>query len=733
MKKVIMMLAALAPFAAIIAADKPEKSPEEESAEKAARVRAMAAEYAPCTVNVRFRMKTLQDGSRPDAWMQYRCPACGNSSLHVSKDNEKELPCLVTGFVMADNRVLVQDIALRGEWLDGLEVVCGTNATPARPVTCYPDENAVLLETERPLAGARPLAFTGDATNEPSLFHLVTDVDGRVKAGLRKVNRDFTHYPASGECWCGTTPNTIVVDASNRAVSVQMRLDRKLDDVLPKPPSAWRSEPFAEREAHIAALEKQLLTSVLPVYLHIDEEKKGNSSRMFFSSSDDDSKATGDVDTFGIALADGDVLVPLNLNSGKIAALDKMEATLPDGKKAPLEFVGAFAEYGLFLLRFADGKTPDGVKPVRFAAGETETLMRQAAYLAKPKNRNGKVQISLAPRKITGFKRVHGGAVAPSEAPETNGNLLLLASGEIAAMGGNTRAVGASWDSWRSRTTIPGNRLARLVEARDFDPEFSVRKGKDRIRIAWIGVETQAMTKELAREKKVLGYLSQDGGRGSLVGKVYTNTPAARVGIKEGDVLLWVRRKSSERREKLDTRDRDFGMDIESLFERLPVSAFDRISSTPWPQVEEGVNEVFTRMGIGTKVVVAWVSNGEKREEELVLEQAPVHYRTARRIRNRTLVLVAADLTFEVRAFLKLANDAPGVVISKMQPGSPSAVSGLRPFEVITSVNGEPVPSVIRFSEMIKEKKDLTFSVRRLDATRIVRIQLKADQAKQGQ
>ena len=40
MKKTILMLAALAPFAAILAADKPEKSPEEESAEKAARVRA---------------------------------------------------------------------------------------------------------------------------------------------------------------------------------------------------------------------------------------------------------------------------------------------------------------------------------------------------------------------------------------------------------------------------------------------------------------------------------------------------------------------------------------------------------------------------------------------------------------------------------------------------------------------------------------------------------------------
>ena len=731
MRKTIMTLAALATLATTYAADKAAKTPEKESAEKAARVRAMVAMYAHCTANVRFRLKPLPDGSHPDARMPYRCPACGNSSLHITRDSEKELPCLVTGFVVATNRVLVQDLALRTDWLDGLEVVCGTNATPARPVTCYPDENAVLLETDRPLAGVSPLAFTGDATNEPALFHVVTDTDGRVKAGLRKINREFTHYPASGEDWCGSTPNTIVVDASNRAVSVQMRLDRRLGDVLPKPPSAWRSEPFADREARIAELEKRILKSVLPVYLHIDEEKKTSSGRMFFSSSDDDSKVTGDVDTFGVALADGDVLVPLNLNSGKIAALDKMEATLPDGKKVPLEFAGAFADYGLFLLRFANGKTPDGVEPARFTVTETEKLMRQAAYAAKPKNRNGKVQMTLAPRRITGFKRVRGGAVAPNEASEANGSMLLLASGEIAAMGGYMRVGGESWENWRGRTAIPGERLARLVEARDFDPEFTVRKGKDRIRIAWIGVEAQAMTKELAREKKAQGFLSQDSGRGALVGKVYTNTPAARIGIKEGDVLLWVRRKSSERREKLDTRDgRDFGMDIESLFERLPVSMFDRISSTPWPQVEEGVNDVFTKMGIGTKVVIAWVSNGEKREAELVLEQAPVHYRTARRIRNRTLGLVAADLTFEVRAFLKLSDDAPGVVISKMQPGSPSAVAGLRPFEVITSVNGEPVTSVIRFSEMIKGKKDLTFSVRRLDATRIVRIQLKADQAK---
>jgi len=410
-----------------------------------------------------------------------------------------------------------------------------------------------------------------------------------------------------------------------------------------------------------------------------------------------------------------------------------MEATLPDGKKAPLEFVGAFAEYGLFLLRFADGRTPPGVQPVTFSTASPDRLARKNSYLARPRNRNGKVQLTLAQRTIRSFRRVRGGAVVPDAASEnSNGEILLLDSGELVALGGRVRSAGESWDSWRSRTSIPGPTLLRLVAARDFDTEFAVRKGKDRIRVAWIGVETQAMTKELAREKKSQGFLSGEGGMGSLVGKVYTNTPAARVGIKEGDVLLWVRRATAERHERLETRDtRSFGMDIESIFDRMPVSTFDRYGLTPWPQVESGVNEVFTRLGIGTKVVLAWVSDGEKREAELVLEQAPVHYRTARRIRNRTLGLVAADLTFEVRAFLKLADNAPGVVITKMQEGSPSAVAGLRPFEVITSVNGEPVPTSIRFSELIKGKQDLTFSVRRLDATRIVRIQLKAPQAKE--
>ena len=727
MRSFAAALSALALIAASVSVCAADKTPAGKAAEKAARVRELTSAFRGSFVTVRFKLKMLPDGSKPGISSNYRCPGCGSHSAHVSADFiESDIPCVVEGFVVADNRVLVQDLCLRPQWVAGLEVVLpGGDAVPATPRLLYPDENAVLLETEAPLRGAKPLVFDGSATNSPSLFHFVEDFDGRTEAGLRDVNYNFRHHPGDGSDWCSATPNTLVVDSSNRAVSVQMKTERRVGDVIPASPSTWRSEPVGAREDRVQALESVLGSSFLPVYLHIDEEKKRETyGRIVFSDygSDDSSRLTGDVDAIGLALADGEVLVSLNIGSGKVAALDKMEATLPGGKKAPLEFAGAFPEYGMFLLRFADGRTPDGVTPARFSLDSAECLFGRTAYAVRPKNQNGRTWLTLAPRTVRGFKRVRGGAVVPSAASSDEGAFLVLDSGEILAVGSHARAGG---DRWSSRTAVPSAVVAKMVAAKDFDSEFAVRKGKARIRVAWIGVETQPMTKELAREKNAQGFVSGETGSGSLVSKVYAGTPAAKAGVKEGDVLLWVRKATGERREKLETRDTG-GLDVGSLFERVPISMLDRLGApSPWPQVEGGVNEMFTKLGIGTKVVLAWASGGEKHEAELVLEQAPVHYRTARRIRNRTLGLVAADLTFEVRAYLKLADDAPGVVITKMQEGSPAAVAGLRPFEVITSVNGEDVPSSKRFAEMIKGQKDLTFSVRRLDATRIVRMQVK--------
>ena len=101
-----------------------------------------------------------------------------------------------------------------------------------------------------------------------------------------------------------------------------------------------------------------------------------------------------------------------------------------------------------------------------------------------------------------------------------------------------------------------------------------------------------------------------------------------------------------------------------------------------------------------------------------------MHYKNAKRARNRTLGLSVADLTFEVRRFFKFADDAPGVVIAKVKPGSPAQVAGLRPCELVTEVNGAPVKGARDFAAKVKDVRDLTLSGRRLAETRVVRIRI---------
>lgn len=728
-RAICMAFVLLAGLSLAFAEEKKPDDPRVVLVEKASRVRQLSAALASSVVTVRVCFRAEPDGTYPDVKPSYVCPVCGSGWKHassISDSVEKDLPLVMTGFVLAPDRVLVQDLSLRASWVSRIEVSTASGVCPAKPLARYPEANGLVLATEKPLVGVTPLAFTGAATNAPALFHLVDEVDGRRLAGLRDISKNVRCDVRQGRMVVDCTPNTFVVDASNRVVTIALRREIPLEgNDLWTPPAAWTGEPAEALEARIQKLEKNLQATFLPVYLHIEEEKKSN-GRSFVFSSFDERKLTGDIDATGLALPDGEVLVCLALDSSKVAGLDKMEATLPDGAKAPLDFVGAFPDHAAFLLKFRDGKTPPGVRPATFYVPPATQLARERIYALCPANRNGRMRLSLVPHVVGDFKRARGGIVVPSALNEEVGNFLVRETGEIVAFSVQSRQ---GQRSWQSRAALSGAAAAQLVAAHDFDPEYAVRKGKDRIRIAWIGVEAQAMTPELAREKKAQGFLEAAGefgepAKGALVGKVYPGTPAARAGVKEGDVLLWVRRAKGQRREKLEARDARAGMDFMAVFERVPLSLFDRYGLTPWPEVEGGVNETFTRLGIGTKVVLAWVQDGEKREAELMLEQAPVHHRTAKRVRNRQLGLVAADLTFEVRAYLKLADDAPGVVIAKMQEGSPAAVAGLRPCEVITEVDGQPVAGVIAFADMIRDKRALTFSVRRLDATRIVQIRL---------
>ena len=189
-------------------------------------------------------------------------------------------------------------------------------------------------------------------------------------------------------------------------------------------------------------------------------------------------------------------------------------------------------------------------------------------------------------------------------------------------------------------------------------------------------------------------------------------------------MLLAVRRGNEAERELESESDymfRDWGSYFDSDSSYVP-------SSMPWPDVESPLNKLLTSYGAGAKVTVVYARDGARREVQVVLASAPVHYQNAAKARNRALGLSVRDMTFEVRRYFKFDEKASGIVIARVKPGSPAAVAGLKPFELVTEVNGEKVTGAKDFAAKIKGKADLVFAVRRLAQARMVKIHVEPEQ-----
>ena len=703
----------------------------EDAAARLARTRELVARHAASSVTVLVRFNALEYEDSEGFRIPYLCPNCNNIHHHsVSEYVKEDRPLDMPGYVVAPNRVMVQDMSIRSNVVASVEVVFAGRRYRAEPVRRYPAQGALELETDSPIEGARAVAFTGKAPvpmAEAQFFFHVKE-KGQMVSGLTQgAALKFRRYSDIGRDVADMPANTIVLDAKGDAAALSFRSPVALDDVGFAAPATWKGEAPYALDARLEALQRKVSASLVPVYVHREEEKRSRNGGFYFSGGDDERKV--DIDVVGFALAGGEVLLPLGLDASKTAEIDKIEAVMPDGSRQPLEWVGAFDKYALAVVRFRDGRFPKGVEPLPVFKGEVAGLFLNTVYTFAMRSMDGKLSVEMLPERVAEFSYARGGATYPdvhlghSSSRQT---FAVTERGEF-VVGGFRRRSG---EHWSSEEKIPAASFAALLEKRQFNPEYVLRSGKDRIRVAWIGVETQPLTEDIAREKKATGYLGRFHTRGALVSRVHPGTPADKAGMRVGDILLYVRRSGESDRNDLVSED-GFGMnfDLDELLERLEgerLGMLDADRSAPWPDVEGGVNAVFTRYGIGVEVDVGYVTDGVKKESRLVLAQAPVHFRNAKRFKSKALGAAFADLTYEVRGYFKLADDAPGVVVSKVQPGNPAAVAGLKPFEIVTQVDGKPVSDVKALHKAVKGRHEFNLSVRRLATTRIVRVKLQA-------
>ncbi|HEX2115308.1 MAG TPA: PDZ domain-containing protein, partial [Alphaproteobacteria bacterium] len=193
-------------------------------------------------------------------------------------------------------------------------------------------------------------------------------------------------------------------------------------------------------------------------------------------------------------------------------------------------------------------------------------------------------------------------------------------------------------------------------------------------RRGWLGVNIQTVTDEIAES------LGLDKPKGALVARVTENGPADKAKIQSGDVVT-----------KFD------GKDVTDM-RRLPRI----VAETP---VDKTVPVTVWRKG---KEVQLQVKVGELEETEQVAAVPRNNRQTQPGPQGgavEALGMSLAPITPELRDRFEIGEKTKGVVITKVEDGSPAAERGLRPGEVIVEINQEQVTNPQQVANKVQEAK----------------------------
>lgn len=246
---------------------------------------------------------------------------------------------------------------------------------------------------------------------------------------------------------------------------------------------------------------------------------------------------------------------------------------------------------------------------------------------------------------------------------DTEGRLLGINSAIFTRSGGN-QGIGFA---------IPAN-LAREV--------MQSLRDKGRVVRGYIGTSVQTLTPEIADAMKLKGQPT-----GALVGEVEPNAPAAKAGIKTGDVITAVNgKKVSDPREL-----------------RLMIGSMAPGTKAHIEVNREGQTRAFD-VQLGEMPATAAGENPETSTEE------PAHP-------EKTTVfggVAVTDVTNDIRAALNLPKEIQGAVIADIDEESLAAKAGLREGDVIQEVNKQPVRSakdLLAISKKLKPNEKILIRV----------------------
>jgi len=185
---------------------------------------------------------------------------------------------------------------------------------------------------------------------------------------------------------------------------------------------------------------------------------------------------------------------------------------------------------------------------------------------------------------------------------------------------------------------------------------------KGHVTRGYLGILIQDVTPELAKA------FNLQEEKGALVAQVSKGSPADKGGIEQGDVIV-----------EFDGKEIAESKDLPRL-----------VASTPVGKI------VMVNVSRDGKLVERRVKVGELEEKKAEVTKVPM---------RKSLGITIQNVTPEMARGLGLKTET-GVVITRVDPGSPAARAGLQRGDVIQEINQEPVKDAEDFSKKIEKAKE---------------------------
>ncbi len=384
------------------------------------------------------------------------------------------------------------------------------------------------------------------------------------------------------------------------------------------------------------------------------------------------------------SLGSGFVIDPSGIivtNNHVIADADEIYANFTDGTKLKAEVIGRDTKSDLALLRVKPEKP---IKAVAFGNSDKMRVGDWVMAIGNPFGLGGSVTVGVVSARNRDINAGPYDNFIQTDAAINRGNSggpLFNMDGEV--IGINTAIISPSGGSIGIGFAIPSSSVIPIVaQLREFG---ETRRG-------WIGVRIQQVDDAIAES------LGIGKPRGALIAGVNEDGPAAKAGLKTGDVVV-----------KFD------GHEIKEMRD-LPKIVADTA-------VDKTVETVVLRDGKekAIKITLGRLEDSEKPKLVSVNKEEPAKAAAPK----NTLGLGLSAITDEIRKKYKLKSGAKGVVVTSVDDNSPIADRGIQPGDIILKLQNEAIASPADVQKQIdalkkQGKKSALMLVARGDEQRFV-------------